>query len=103
MALNIAPTQLPQITELRIPEIRTERPEGASGQSFADRLRELVSDVDQTQKTAETVADDYAAGRRHDLHGTMIAMSQADITLRLLANVRNRVLEAYREIMRMGA
>ncbi len=104
MALNIAPAQLPQVTELRIPEVRSERPNGVgSGESFADRLREFVGEVDQTQKAAHTAADEYAAGRRNDLHGTMISMSQADITLRLLANVRNRVLEAYREIMRMGA
>jgi flagellar hook-basal body complex protein FliE len=33
----------------------------------------------------------------------MIVMQEADISLRLAANVRNRVIEAYREVMRMGA
>lgn len=105
MALPVAPTQLP-VRELGFEPIgRSPSPAAApaSGPSFADRVRELAQDVNQSQRTAQTVADEYAAGRRNDLHGTMIAMSQADITLRLLANVRNKVIEAYREIMRMGA
>jgi flagellar hook-basal body complex protein FliE len=101
MASPIAPLP-PQVTELRFPEVRPAR-SSTGGPSFADRVAEFARDVNDSQKAAETAADDYAAGRKHDLHGTMITMSQADITLRLLVNVRNRVIEAYREIMRMGA
>ena len=39
----------------------------------------------------------------NDIHGTMIAVEQADISLRLLANVRNRAVDLYREVMRMGS
>ena len=74
-----------------------------SGASFGERLAELVQDASATQSRAETLATEYARGQQNDLHGTMIAMSQADISLRFIANVRNRVVEAYREIMRMGA
>jgi flagellar hook-basal body complex protein FliE len=42
-------------------------------------------------------------GTHDDVHGTLIAMQEADISLRFAANVRNRVIEAYREVMRMGA
>ena len=55
------------------------------------------------QVQAEQLADGYAKGTQNDLHGTMIAVEKAHISLKLLANVRNRALEAYREIMRMGA
>ena len=54
-------------------------------------------------RTAEAKAADFADGRSNDIHGTMIAMQAADVRMRLLGNVRNRALEAYREIMKMTA
>ncbi len=71
--------------------------------SFSDRLQEFVSSVDQNQRQAEHMATEYAAGRNDDIHSTMLTMQQADITLHLFANIRNRVIEAYKEISRMGA
>jgi len=44
---------------------------------------------------------DVAAGRNKDLHGAVLAMEKADVQFRLLAQVRNKVIDAYREIMRM--
>lgn len=73
------------------------------GPSFQDALGDLVGEVDGAIKTAEQQAADFAEGRSNDIHGTMISMQEADVRLRLLGNVRNRALEAYREIMRMGA
>jgi flagellar hook-basal body complex protein FliE len=70
---------------------------------FTAKLRDALNEANSTQKTAETSANDYASGKQNDLHGTMINMAQADISLRLVSNVRNRVIEAYREVMRMGS
>lgn len=75
----------------------------ADRSSFADAVQDFVRETDASQKSARAAADAYANGQSHDLHGTMISLSQAEISLRLLANARNRVIEAYREIMRMGA
>ena len=73
------------------------------GPNFADHLANFVSGIDQTQKSAEHKAEEFAMGRHNDIHGTMIAVEQADIALHLLANVRNRVIDLYREVMRMGS
>jgi flagellar hook-basal body complex protein FliE len=78
-------------------------PSGTSAASFADKLREVVADANEKPLAGEKVAADYADGKQNDLHGTMVSMAQADISLRLVSNVRNRAIEAYREIMRMGA
>ena len=75
----------------------------ANRADFGDRVRELVESVDHEQKVAEVAANDFAEGRSNDIHGTMIAQQRAEVSFRLLASVRNRALEAYREIMRMGA
>ncbi len=71
--------------------------------AFAEALDGLVRDADGAVRTAEAKAADFADGRSNDIHGTMIAMQAADVRMRLLGNVRNRALEAYREIMKMTA
>jgi flagellar hook-basal body complex protein FliE len=86
------------------------RPEGPSiadkpkdTVQFSEQLKHFVNDVNELQKQAETKSDDFATGKSNDIHGTMIAVEQAEISLRLLANVRNRVIDIYREVMRMGS
>lgn len=71
--------------------------------SFTAKLREAVQATNELPQQGEQVAQQYADGKQNDLHGTMVSMAQADISLRMVANVRNRAIEAYREIMRMGS
>lgn len=78
--------------------VKTEKPG-----NFAEQVKDFVGQVDEAQKTADAKMEAVAEGRDNDLHGTMIAMEEAGIQLRLMATVRNKVVEAYREVMRMGA
>jgi flagellar hook-basal body complex protein FliE len=73
------------------------------GTSFAERLEQIVNHVDGVQKQADATARDFANGKHNDIHGTMIQQQEAEISLRFAANIRNRLIEAYREVMRMGA
>ena len=95
---NAAPVAIPETVAQP-----TEQAGQAAESDFGDRVRELVESVDSEQKVAEAAANDFAEGRSNDIHGTMIAQQRAEVSFRLLASVRNRALEAYREIMRMGA
>jgi flagellar hook-basal body complex protein FliE len=86
--------------------IETRKPREAGevlGPNFADQLADFVKDIDKTEKTGRTQAEEFAVGHTNDIHGTMIAVEQAEISLRLLSNVRNRVVDLYREVMRMGS
>ena len=76
---------------------------GVVGPTFSEQVAQFVSSVDQTEKTGRTQAEEFAVGHTNDIHGTMIAVEQADISLRLLANVRNRAVDLYREVMRTGS
>lgn len=71
--------------------------------SFAERVKEFMGEVNQTQTQALEKSESFARGDQHDIHGTMLSLQKADITLHFLSNIRNRLLEAYREVMRMGA
>lgn len=78
-------------------------PTGDGDRSFGDMVVDAVRTVDARSKDAGQQMRDLASGRSHDIHGTMLAVEQAGVSMRLLGSVRNRMVEAYREIMRMGA
>jgi flagellar hook-basal body complex protein FliE len=88
------PSQSP---EARPPAAERE-PAAAEGPSFADLLRQVM----KSEAAAQHGVDTYAIGQHQNLHETMIALEKADISLSLLVSVRNKLLEAYREVMRMS-
>jgi len=73
---------------------------GHSG-SFATLLQQSLERVDGLQHEADAAARALALGQAPSAHDTMIAMEKADLSLRLTTKVRNKVVEAYQEIMRM--
>ena len=73
---------------------------GHSG-SFATVLQQSLERVDGLQHEADTAARGFALGQAPSVHDAMIAMEKADLSLRLTMKVRNKVVEAYQEIMRM--
>jgi flagellar hook-basal body complex protein FliE len=75
--------------------------EGGKDASFGDFLGNLFQEANQSQIVADQKLQEVAAGRNKDLHGAVLAMEKADVNFRLLTQVRNKVIEAYREIMRM--
>lgn len=72
-----------------------------SGASFADILKNSVEQVNQQQLEADHAIRELVAGRNKNIHETMLAVERADSSLKLMMQVRNKVLDAYREIMRM--
>ena len=53
------------------------------------------------KKTADQKIEDLATGKSSNLHETMIAVEKADIALRLMVQVRNKMIDAYQEVMKM--
>lgn len=76
-------------------------PAGPEGVSFENLLENVVQRADESIQVAEARTDAFARGQSQDLHGTMLALEQADIRFRLMVEMRNHLLEAYREVMRM--
>lgn len=71
------------------------------GTSFMDHLKGSLAEVNEMQKRADTMAMDLASGKSENLHETMLATTQAELTFNLMVQLRNRALEAYQEVMRM--
>ncbi len=68
---------------------------------FGDFLKEKIQETDQLQKRAIQNLKDFAAGRNTDITDLTLSLTQADLSFRMVVRVRNKILEAYQEIMRM--
>jgi flagellar hook-basal body complex protein FliE len=75
------------------------RREEATG--FKESLTQSVREIDGLQKEANQAIETMAAGEPKDVHEVMIAMEKAGISLRLMVQVRNKIMAAYEEIMRL--
>ncbi len=73
----------------------------AGGALFEDLLKNVVGGANDSIQQAEAAGKAFAAGTRDDIHGTMLALSKADIELRLVGNIRNKVVDAFYELWRM--
>lgn len=69
--------------------------------SFGEMLKSHLTEVNHLQTSADTAVRKLASGQDKDIHNTMIAMEKAGVAFQLTMQVRNKVLEAYQEIMRM--
>lgn len=69
--------------------------------SFGDTIKDAISKVNDGQIKADEFANKLAAGETVEIHQAMIAMQQASTALQFTVQVKNKVVEAYQEIMRM--
>lgn len=70
-------------------------------EGFSETLKNAVAEVNQLQLTADQAAENVVRGEM-GLHEGMLAMGKADLSLRLMLQVRNKAMDAYREIMQMS-
>jgi flagellar hook-basal body complex protein FliE len=68
---------------------------------FGDTLKAFIADVNQKQVEKEEISARFLAGEVLDVHEAMVAMEKANVSFRFLLEVRNKLQEGYREIMRM--
>jgi flagellar hook-basal body complex protein FliE len=103
-AMTSTPTQL-QLTGIQMPEelaqsLSVNSPQPASG-SFSSMLSQMVDDVSAKQQVSAQAVSALQSGQSVPLHQAVIAMEEANVSFQLMVEVRNRLLDAYQEIMRM--
>ena len=76
-------------------------PASKSASGFGDMLQGVLKQVNDLQNRGDQATLELHAGKIENLHEVMIAVEQADISLRMLVQVRNKAQQAYEEIMRM--
>jgi len=68
--------------------------------NFNNIINNAIKKVDKLENAADQSIVDMLQGKA-DIHETMVALQKSDISMRMFLAVRNKAIEAYREIMRM--
>jgi flagellar hook-basal body complex protein FliE len=69
-----------------------------AGIAFEDIFSRSLEEANRADQTAAAKVDALARGANDDLHGTMIAVKEADISIKLVGTIRNKLLDAFQEI-----
>jgi flagellar hook-basal body complex protein FliE len=98
------PRQLGYLREIGHESVSTKTAQSTSLQapSFVDYLSSQVEQVNNKIVVADQRVADVATGKSQNLHEMMVALNKADLSLKMLTQVRNKAVEAYQELMRMS-
>jgi len=72
----------------------------SGGLSFAEMIQSSVREINQDQKTSEKAMADIATGQVKDLHQAALSINKAETSMKVMLEVRNKALSAYKEILR---
>lgn len=69
--------------------------------TFGKVVQQYINDTNNQQLQADESVEMLATGQTESIHETMLALTKADLSLRLFMEVRNKVIDAYQDVMRM--
>src|SRR5690349_13481823 len=96
--MRIEPVRIQAFNPPKITEVKTGAAE--TEQSFGSTLKQAVGEVNNLQNQADKTAVKLATGDLQDVHEAMLAMQKASMAFQFTVQVRNKIVEAYQEIMR---
>jgi flagellar hook-basal body complex protein FliE len=99
-ALPLLPPHLGGELDVRSPGLDPDT-SGPEPSAFEKLFQNTVVSTNERLEAADAAARDFASGKTDDIHGTMIAVTEADVELRLLGTMKNKVVEAFYELWRM--
>ncbi len=97
MANSIQPSSV-QVQKTQVPRPGTPR---SAAKDISDSFQKMFDEVNNDQIFAEKKVADMMTRKNKDISGTVLAMEKADVSLRMLMAVRNKIVSAYQEVMRM--
>lgn len=103
----VDPLKIPGVglrpSEISARQMRPAQPRPLEGEqkSFKDVLQEAMTEVQRLQTEADTTIKQLVAGEIKDVSEAMLAVEKADVAFQTMMTVRNKVMLAYDEIMRM--
>ncbi|MEW5723194.1 MAG: flagellar hook-basal body complex protein FliE [Thermodesulfobacteriota bacterium] len=89
---------------VRSPLLEPLKPQGhkEAQPGFKEALLDSINKVNELQLKAHTAMEELATGKSSNLHETMIAIQKAEVSFKMMMQVRNKIMNAYQEIMRMS-
>lgn len=96
---EITLTYAPPTAPARAPAVTSEpQPQG---ENFQTHLKQALGEVNDLTQQADHAIRQLVGEGKGDLQETIVAMEKADVSFRLMMQIRNKILEAYQEIVRM--
>jgi flagellar hook-basal body complex protein FliE len=86
---------------LNLPDNLQLKLDNNEGLSFTELLKESILRVNQMQEDADKITRDFALGKIDNIHQVTIATEKARLALNLTLAIQNKVVNAYKEVMRM--
>jgi flagellar hook-basal body complex protein FliE len=74
---------------------------GSQGTSFTDIMSSAINQVESSRTSANQSVEQFLSGDGDDLHSTILATQRADLEFQMFMQVRNKVVSAYQEVMKM--
>jgi flagellar hook-basal body complex protein FliE len=96
MSISISPIRIPVPVEA--PGLQ---PGASPGGEFQNVLRSAIQQVEASRASADSAVHSFLAGENQELHSTILSTQKAELQFEMFMQVRNKVVSAYQEIMRM--
>ncbi len=97
--INTSIQAIQQTLEPRQPDVS---PVSVASRNFKDIMDTNLDQVIAKQNEGDMAISKLNSGEAQNLHEVMIAVEEADLSLRMLVQMRNKALEAYNEILKMN-
>ncbi len=101
--MNKITPMIPQVTKLENPLLQQNPVSQQKGEkSFSDVLETAIQDVDMSHRVSDKKLEQLVSGENVDIHGTMIALQEADISIRTMSAFRDKITDAYKNLINMA-
>jgi flagellar hook-basal body complex protein FliE len=101
--MRVEPVKGPKTVDLPVTVGAAHHDKGRAVKPFSEVLKSSVMKVNQLQIDADDYTNRLALGEVEDISEVSIAVEKAELALRLMVQIRDKMLDAYQQISRMGA
>jgi flagellar hook-basal body complex protein FliE len=89
------------IAPMETPSISSPSSGSSGGSSFSEILSGAIGEVEGARASANQSVERFLSGEGEDLHSTILASQRADLEFQMFMQVRNKVVSAYQEVMKL--
>ena len=99
--IGIKSTQLSNIRAALLENAQNSKLEQKQTENFGNQIKDALDNVANAQNTSKTLAQNYELGKENDLTKVMVSQNISSLAFQMTLNVRNKMLNAYKDIMNM--
>jgi len=99
--IGIKSQQLSNIRAALLETAQNNSLESKKTENFGNQIKEALDNVANAQETSKTLTQNYELGKEHDLTKVMVSQNISSLAFQMTLNVRNKMLNAYKDIMNM--